>query len=57
MIQGYAIYLRTHRETGMQYGGCCWWTKPQQTPEKACHVRWKVEDKAGIRGLFGDSTL
>ena len=20
MIQGYAIYLRTHRETGMQYG-------------------------------------
>jgi hypothetical protein len=53
MIQGYAIYLRTHRKTGKQYGGMCWWTKPTQTPEKACTRRWRAEDTTGIRGLFG----
>jgi hypothetical protein len=53
MIQGYAIYLRTHRETGKQYGGMCWWTKPTQTPEKACKRRWRTEDMKGIGGLFG----
>ena len=53
MIQGYAIYLRTHRETGQQYGGAVWWSNPNQTPEKAVRVRWRREDHDGIRGLFG----
>lgn len=53
MIQGYAIYLRTHRETGKQYGGCVWGTKPNWTAEKACARRWRIEDKLGICGIFG----
>lgn len=53
MIQGYAIYLRTHRETGKQYAGCVWGTKPNWTAEKACASRWRVEDCKGISGLFG----
>ncbi len=53
MIQGYAIYLRTHRETGRQYGGCVWWTNSNGTAEKSCARRWKIEDRIGIRGLFG----
>jgi hypothetical protein len=53
MIQGYAIYLRTHRETGKQYGGCVWWSDSAQTAEKACARRWKREDREGIAGLFG----
>lgn len=53
MIQGYAIYLRTHRKTGKQYGGMTWWTKPTQTAQRACRIRWQAEDRNGIRGLFG----
>lgn len=53
MIQGYAIYLRTHRKTGQQYGGMVWWTTPTQTAEKACRIRWQAEDRRGIRCLFG----
>lgn len=59
MIQGYAIYLRTHHKTGKQYGGCVWGAKPNWSPEKACMRRWAQEDREGIRGLFGgfDSTI
>lgn len=53
MILGYAIYLRTHRATGKQYGGMVWWTKPNQTAEKACMRRWKNQDRHGIHGFFG----
>ncbi len=53
MIQGYAIYLRTHLATGKQYAGCVWGTKGNWTAEKACMRRWRQEDRAGIRGLFG----
>ena len=53
MIQGYAIYLRTHRKTGKQYGGCVWWTKATQTVEAACRNRWTAENRIGIGGLFG----
>lgn len=53
MIQGYAIYLRTHRATGKQYGGLVWWTKPNGSAEKSCTRRWKTEDRDGIRTLFG----
>jgi hypothetical protein len=59
MIQGYAIYLRTHRETGQQYVGCVWGSKVNWVAEKACVKRWKYEDWLGIAGLFGgfDSTI
>jgi hypothetical protein len=53
MIQGYAIYLRTHRETGKQYGGCVWGSKPNWVAEKACIKRWRAEDLAGIHKYFG----
>ena len=53
MIQGYAIYLRTHRTTGKQYAGAVWGSKSTWTPEKAAAIRWRQEDKAGIRGVFG----
>lgn len=53
MIQGYAIYLRTHRETGKQYAGCVWGSKEKWTAEKACVRRWKYEDWAGLSNIFG----
>lgn len=54
MIQGYAIYLRTHRETGQQYAGAVWGSKEHWLAKKACLRRWKEEDKAGLAGVFGD---
>jgi hypothetical protein len=53
MIQGYAIYLRTHRETGKQYAGAVWGSGSSWSPEKAATIRWKAEDRKGIRKLFG----
>lgn len=51
MVQGYAIYLRTHRETGKQYAGCVWGTKLDWTPEKGCKRRWADENRNGICGF------
>jgi len=58
MIQGYAIYLRTHRETGKQYAGAVWGSNLSWVAESACARRWRYEDRKGIRGLHAfDSVI
>lgn len=55
MVLGHAIYRRTDPETGRQYAGKVWWTKPNWTAEKACARRWSREDKGnGMTGWHGE---
>jgi hypothetical protein len=55
VILGHAIYRRTDPKTGQQYAGQVWWTKPNQTPERACARRWKTEDRDnGMAGWISE---